>query len=233
MLDIDGQLDTSELNDLAERLEAATDGRAMDLVFLHGFCAALVVGPRPVLPSHWLPWVWDCEEGEAGPHFSDLDDANEVLGLVMRFHNSVADALGEEAIDDFEPLFPPGDQDGLMAWCAGFLNAFLFHGEEWDRLRRDEPTWFLPFHLPAKRLETEQDLTMEEMELFDRALPLSLRHIRDHWRDQELPPKGGSFVNPFGDPPFPQPRRTGPKIGRNDLCPCGSGKKYKKCCGVN
>ena len=22
-----------------------------------------------------------------------------------------------------------------------------------------------------------------------------------------------------------------PKIGRNDLCPCGSGKKYKKCCG--
>jgi len=27
------------------------------------------------------------------------------------------------------------------------------------------------------------------------------------------------------------PVRTGPKIGRNDPCPCGSGKKYKKCCG--
>ena len=26
-------------------------------------------------------------------------------------------------------------------------------------------------------------------------------------------------------------RREEPKIGRNDLCPCGSGKKYKKCCG--
>lgn len=25
-------------------------------------------------------------------------------------------------------------------------------------------------------------------------------------------------------------RRTQPKTGRNDLCPCGSGKKYKKCC---
>lgn len=23
------------------------------------------------------------------------------------------------------------------------------------------------------------------------------------------------------------------KVGRNDICPCGSGKKYKKCCGVN
>jgi uncharacterized protein YecA (UPF0149 family) len=27
--------------------------------------------------------------------------------------------------------------------------------------------------------------------------------------------------------------RTSAKIGRNDPCPCGSGKKYKKCCGVN
>jgi len=25
--------------------------------------------------------------------------------------------------------------------------------------------------------------------------------------------------------------REGPKIGRNEPCPCGSGKKYKKCCG--
>ena len=28
-----------------------------------------------------------------------------------------------------------------------------------------------------------------------------------------------------------QPIRVGPKIGRNQPCPCGSGKKYKKCCG--
>jgi uncharacterized protein YchJ len=30
-----------------------------------------------------------------------------------------------------------------------------------------------------------------------------------------------------------QPARTEPKIGRNELCHCGSGKKYKKCCGKN
>ena len=29
----------------------------------------------------------------------------------------------------------------------------------------------------------------------------------------------------------PEPRRNTPKVGRNDLCPCGSGKKYKRCCG--
>ncbi len=28
-------------------------------------------------------------------------------------------------------------------------------------------------------------------------------------------------------------RRTGPNAGRNEPCPCGSGKKYKKCCGAH
>ena len=36
----------------------------------------------------------------------------------------------------------------------------------------------------------------------------------------------GEFVKPR------QVKRETPKVGRNDLCPCGSGKKYKKCCGV-
>jgi preprotein translocase subunit SecA len=30
----------------------------------------------------------------------------------------------------------------------------------------------------------------------------------------------------------PAPLRAGPKIGRNDPCTCGSGKKYKNCCGA-
>ena len=30
-----------------------------------------------------------------------------------------------------------------------------------------------------------------------------------------------------------QPVKKGAKVGRNDPCPCGSGKKYKKCCGMN
>ncbi|MEG0135911.1 MAG: SEC-C metal-binding domain-containing protein [Cetobacterium sp.] len=40
--------------------------------------------------------------------------------------------------------------------------------------------------------------------------------------------KGHSFVEVFGEAQAP---RTVNKIGRNDACPCGSGKKYKKCCG--
>lgn len=34
------------------------------------------------------------------------------------------------------------------------------------------------------------------------------------------------------DGPGTTVRREGPKVGRNDPCPCGSGRKYKKCCGA-
>ena len=50
----------------------------------------------------------------------------------------------------------------------------------------------------------------------------------------EPPVPNGMTANPpqEGPPPAAAPvRKTGPKVGRNDPCPCGSGKKYKKCCG--
>jgi uncharacterized protein len=40
------------------------------------------------------------------------------------------------------------------------------------------------------------------------------------------PAAGGIRGHAFG----PEPQPTASKIGRNDPCPCGSGKKYKRCC---
>ena len=37
----------------------------------------------------------------------------------------------------------------------------------------------------------------------------------------------------IGGPVRREPVRRGTQVGRNDPCPCGSGKKYKKCCGAN
>jgi hypothetical protein len=50
---------------------------------------------------------------------------------------------------------------------------------------------------------------------------------REDWRDDiiDLPPPELAEYIP------PQPYIAPPKVGRNDPCPCGSGKKYKKCCG--
>jgi preprotein translocase subunit SecA len=50
---------------------------------------------------------------------------------------------------------------------------------------------------------------------------------RKKQRDLDAASRAGS-----GDGSQPNQRRTGEKVGRNDPCPCGSGKKYKKCHGV-
>jgi len=45
---------------------------------------------------------------------------------------------------------------------------------------------------------------------------------------------GPSLLDGGESEPLTQPvKRDQPKVGRNDFCPCGSGKKYKKCCGIN
>ena len=49
-------------------------------------------------------------------------------------------------------------------------------------------------------------------------------------------PQGGQNTTQSEAPEIPKVAvpvvRDTPKVGRNDLCPCGSGKKYKKCCGM-
>ncbi|HPK42240.1 MAG TPA: preprotein translocase subunit SecA [Synergistales bacterium] len=59
--------------------------------------------------------------------------------------------------------------------------------------------------------------------------PVSPLASRRETRDTVLPLTAGEA----GDSPRPQPVRSTPKVGRNQPCPCGSGKKYKHCCGKN
>ena len=48
----------------------------------------------------------------------------------------------------------------------------------------------------------------------------------------DAPQTGSSALGPRESQPKSVPvTNQGPKVGRNDPCPCGSGKKYKRCCG--
>ena len=62
-------------------------------------------------------------------------------------------------------------------------------------------------------------------------------YVQDGLRDQHH--EISNFVRKDGEWLFEEGEvvpttivREGPKVGRNDPCPCGSGKKYKKCCGA-
>jgi hypothetical protein len=54
--------------------------------------------------------------------------------------------------------------------------------------------------------------------------------VEAEWEQEELAESRPKFDRPPEALPL---TKEGPKVGRNDPCPCGSGKKYKKCCGAN
>ena len=56
--------------------------------------------------------------------------------------------------------------------------------------------------------------------------------IKPHHERARFSRKDGVWYYVDGDMVKPETSvHQGPKVGRNDPCPCGSGKKYKKCCG--
>ena len=63
-----------------------------------------------------------------------------------------------------------------------------------------------------------------------------MRHLSMQAKDRQrqMPQQQETYANqPDEEIPREPYRREGKKIGRNEPCPCGSGKKYKKCCGAN
>jgi hypothetical protein len=84
----------------------------------------------------------------------------------------------------------------------------------------------------------EDDVWDEEQDELDELADLDDAVEFDELDEPTLKDYGpGNAIKPPLNPGIdydlrPQPYRAPPKIGRNDPCPCGSGKKYKKCCGA-
>ena len=75
-------LTDAELDRLGDFLESCKGGGAMNVEQLDGFFAALVAGSETVMPSEYYSEVFGGEMSEAC-EFSNLDEANEILGLMM------------------------------------------------------------------------------------------------------------------------------------------------------
>ena len=76
-----------------------------------------------------------------------------------------------------------------------------------------------------------EDSVVKKLFLFE---PVSAEQLAEQHRRRQAPPADMSFSAPFKSAQRQKPLtmvRKGEKVGRNDPCPCGSGKKYKKCCG--
>src|SRR5271165_7440731 len=81
-----------ELDRLGDFLKRCKGGRAMNVEQLDGFFAALIAGPETVMPSEYYSEVFGGEMSDTC-EFGSLDEANEILGLMMRHWNKIASTL--------------------------------------------------------------------------------------------------------------------------------------------
>lgn len=223
-----------------ERLNAFLAGddlaeSSMDVFMMSGMFAALAFGPRAVLPSEWLPWIWNQVDGDQSPNFKGPGQANSILGIVMRLYDSVMRQRLEEG-DAFEPLYEEDDLFGAASWCRGFLFGTRFDPEDWHGLLRDHPEWFTPLLVLANDAGLDLAVEVEAGERWLEDLAVSIEHLRAVWPPAlHAGPEGGlgDPTLPFGEPISDRSRPSAKGHDRNLPCPCGSGKKFKKCCGAS
>jgi len=94
-----------------------------------------------------------------------------------------------------------------------------------DPLREYKKEGFALFEGLMDRIKEETLVTLSRVRL-----------MKEKPKEEELPRKKArvmQFSHGDGQGKIETVRREGKKVGRNDPCPCGSGKKYKKCCGRN
>ena len=203
--------------------DRSPDG-AMGMSDLDGFLTAVAIGPELILPSEWLPVIWN---GEA-PEFADQSEAQAVVGGIMGRYNAILRQVGDGTID---PIFWVTDdaEEIVIAsdWAEGFMQGIGLRADAWGRLLQTERGAELLFPILAlcgdeegeSLLQLSPDEEDRMMEAAPELLPPAILAIAEFWRRR----KPGSTAAPA----------QAAKPGRNDPCPCGSGRKYKKCCGAS
>lgn len=214
-------LDDDERSELRTFLSSdAVPDDSLDFSGLHGLVTALVSGPETVMPSEWFPIVL----GNGEPAFTDKDHAERIFGLTMRFYNEVAAVLAEEP-EFFDPIMlGRGGTDSrrpyAMSWCRGYLVGVQLRHDAWLRYQGE----------PA----IEEGLAVFVSLIDDlpgQPLPRGMR--RADLKDVLF--EAAYSIYDFFDGVRRRERtvhRSSPRVGRNAPCPCGSGKKFKVCCGA-
>lgn len=221
-------LTDADLDRLDEFLKSYKGGKAMNIEEVDGFFSALIAGPTIVMPSEYMPELFGSKTPETRA-FGTLREANEILGLLMRHWNTIARTLSKGEV--YLPLLLE-DENGVAQgnnWARGFIRGTRMRQDGWADLLADDDHGGCMIPMLMLHHEHDEDLTMRPKPIGskqrDKAIISMAAGLAEAYRyfRQKVPPDAGTRgLNP--------PYRTS-KIGRNDPCPCGSGKKYKPCCG--
>lgn len=226
-------LSTEELAELDEFLMSENmSDETMMLTTLDGYLTAVASGPVTLKPSEWMPGIWG-STGDDQPEFESEEQAKRILELIIRHFNEIIGTLQEDP-DTIEPIFDNRLYqsryyiDGEM-WAYGYMHGIELCRNHWHSLFDDQDGQkaLRPIYLlgaddvtPEEEALTETPLQREEL---SKQIPGSAAWIYRFW----LPYREAILERTTAK----TMQKNHPKTGRNDPCPCGSGKKFKKCCG--
>ena len=208
---------------------------------LQGLLFTVVSAPEMVPPSAWLPIIFRGDE--AG--FTSPEQAQEILGQIMALYNAI-----NAAVIDPPPLLPADcplrddvlanfeDDAPIAQWSRSFLRGHQWLEELWEET------------VPEK-LDDELGSILMTLSFFSSREIAEGFHVEAATGDQSFESTAHAIHHVFAtavaqyahmgrsiavvlaehDLKPSEPRHSA-KVGRNDPCPCGSGKKYKKCCGM-
>ena len=238
---LDRALDDAELDRLGDLLDALPDEQAMGLEEMDGFFSALHCAPAmpPMGQIIELVLGGNAEGGAAqGDASTSAEDIAELLSLTMRHWNAIGTGLarGVEGSDDdvHVPLLFE-DEAGVVAgndWARGFWRATLFDLESWRTMMSDAQGGQAMGAIAALAFEHDPDPSRRVMKIepgqreqfvmaLSAGLHIAYRYFAPQRRAAAQAVRAANTVV-----------RDEPKVGRNYPCPCGSGRKYKRCHGA-
>jgi len=199
--------------------------------FLHGFMFGIVITSGQIIPGEWHPYLF----GDERPVFASDKEAEDAQGGLVLFYNRLNNELLDGAL-----MSPFGRVDSISKdltsvareWCRGISHAMKLRLDYWL------PETEAPDFLDAITTITafgDDDRTSDLLKSFGMEPSVSGR--KDIW-DQcrfKLPDAIEILIEHAqqgADDLSPQMPVQSNKVGRNTPCPCGSSKKFKKCCGA-
>ncbi len=221
---------------------------AMSLDELEGYLFGVVITPDVTMPSEWFGDIF----GEEMAAFENEREGNRIFGYLMDAYNrlNARRLAGELSFPfDIDALGTEG-MERMRLWANGLEKALALRSGIWAP---DEV-------LDAAEVDEDQegdDVLTALMIVLGVARPDHVPEIFDNVGPGEdeiaqvsakliaLLPSAVETLQAFAseieeirledsesEPPAKVPVATA-RVGRNESCPCGSGKKYKKCCGLN
>ena len=240
------------LDDLRTRYEETPQWE-----FCEGFMVALICCRRAIPETEWLPVLLGLDDDEGTAGFTDEAQKVKFLNLWQQRFDEVKQSLDTEikALDEdsaYAPevmdvrgaiaSLPPEERAEIASdeipafaqvWALGFMFAVENWPDEWTAPKDKEAAQWHDTALEAIVALTEDDTDEPTLSALSEDGPLSVSESR---------------LNAYGEALWAVYdlreiwRSIGPRVaqvikeatpGRNDVCSCGSGKKYKKCCGAH